>query len=121
MSSHITPAATNGFTASNLYDAHRPSFPSVSVDALLNALGVVDVAGAHILELGAGTGKFTTLLAARPERFEILSVEPHPEMRRVLEAKKLPGVKVVEGTAQSLGFVEDGWAEGCIAAQAFHW
>ena len=118
MSFPINPAATSGFASSTRYDAHRPSYPPASVDALLSALRLTNSPpGARVLELGAGTGKFSALLAARPERFEILSVEPHAEMRRVLEGKRLEQVTVVEGSAERLGAVEDGWAETCVVAQ----
>lgn len=117
MSFQLNPAAASGFTASDLYDAHRPSYPPASVAALLSALRLTDRTHARVLELGAGTGKLTTLLAARPEKFEILSVEPHADMRRVLDEKSLPGVTVVEGSAEGLSVVEDGWAEACVVAQ----
>ena len=118
MSYSINPAATSGFASSTLYDTHRPSYPQTSVDTLLDALHLTKgPAGAPVLELGAGTGKFTSILAARPEKFEIRAVEPHADMRRVLEGKGLEGLKVVEGTAESLGEVEDGWADACVVAQ----
>ena len=72
---------------------------------------------ARILEVGAGTGKFTELLARREEDYEILAVEPHEGMRKELERKELQGVKVVEGSAGDLGAVEEGWAEGVVVAQ----
>ena len=125
MSHPIKSAASTGFVSPALYDAHRPSFPPASVKKLLEALQLVDQPGARVLELGAGTGKFTALLSARPERFEVLSVEPHPQMRPVLEGKRLPGIRVIEGTAERMDAVEDGWADACVVAQVsyvvFQW
>ena len=68
-----------------------------------------------MLEVAAGTGKFTEVLAAREEGFEVVSTEPLESMRGELESKRL-GVEVKEGSAVSLP-VEDGWADVCIAAQ----
>ena len=117
----INPAATSGFASSARYDAHRPSYPPASVDALLSALRMADrPPGARVLELGAGTGKFSALLAARPERYEVLSVEPHAEMRRMLEGKGLERVTVLEGSAERLDAAEDGWADACVVAQVRH-
>lgn len=113
----IGQQALSGFTNAAFYDAHRPSYPLTAVETLLKALHVLDMKNARILEIGAGTGKFTSILAARKEDFEIVAVEPHAEMRGVLDGKGFKGVKVVEGNAESLGTVEDGWADGLIVAQ----
>jgi ubiquinone/menaquinone biosynthesis C-methylase UbiE len=66
--------------------------------------------------LAAGTGKFTEALAAREEGFEIIAVEPHADMRRVLSERGLKGVKVVDGTAENVP-VENGWADAVFVAQ----
>lgn len=72
---------------------------------------------ARIVEIGAGTGKFTELLVAREEGYEIVAVEPHREMREGMVRKELGGrVKVVDGNAAEMG-VEEGWGNACIAAQ----
>ncbi|KAF5251828.1 hypothetical protein FOXYS1_14736 [Fusarium oxysporum] len=42
-------------------------------------------------------------------------------MRNTLAAKKLSKVDVRQGTAAEMKDVGDGWADGCIVAQAFHW
>jgi len=74
------------------------------------------MAGARIIDLGAGTGKFTELLADRDERYEILAVEPHEGMRKELLRKNLRGVKVVHGTAEKIE-VQREWADAVICAQ----
>ena len=117
MSINIAPNAQTGFENASSYDNHRPSYPPDSVQNLLQNLSVSGVTGARILEIGAGTGKFTSLLAARNEGYEIIAVEPHQEMRQVLEQKDLKGVKVVAGNATSMDAVEDGWADCVVVAQ----
>lgn len=115
MSPAVHHNATAGFHNAKAYDAHRPSYPAHVVSSFLTDLGVADRKGARVLEVAAGTGKFTEVLAARQEAFEVVSTEPLESMRRELERKGL-AVDVKEGSATSLP-VEDGWADVCIAAQ----
>lgn len=126
----LPPAASQGFANAGAYDAHRPAYPATAVQKLLEHMRLADRPHARIVEVAAGTGKFTEALAARHEGYEILATEPHPLMRRQLEAKALRGVVVRPGPAQELGraVVGDGngdgreeWGDGVIAAQAFHW
>ncbi|KAK6721664.1 hypothetical protein SNK04_000555 [Fusarium graminearum] len=134
-SSHvINDIATRGFGDAKSYDTHRPSYPPAAVTNILGRLGLEGQSGAKIIDLAAGTGKFTELLAARSEGFEIVAVEPLDSMRNNLAAKQLPKVDVRPGTATDMKHVSDGWADGCIIAQipesagtevdlnkAFHW
>lgn len=119
----LAPAASEGFRNASAYDAHRPAYPAEAVQRLLTHMRLADVAHARIVEVAAGTGKFTEALAARHEGFEVLATEPHPDMRGELAAKTWRrGVVVREGAAEDLrGRVEDEWGDGVVAAQAFHW
>ena len=116
MSSTISPHALTGFTNSTAYDAHRPTYPPSSLQHLLTQCRVAGKRGARIIDLAAGTGKFTAALAAREEEFEIVAVEPHADMRKVLSERGLRGVKVVDGTAEEMP-VGDGWADAVFVAQ----
>jgi ubiquinone/menaquinone biosynthesis C-methylase UbiE len=73
--------------------------------------------GGTVVDVAAGTGKLTSLLVARG--FEVIAVEPVPEMRAVLQAR-VPGAEVREGTAEAIP-VDDGTAAAVTVAQAFHW
>lgn len=132
----LAPAAAAGFHNASAYDAHRPAYPASAVQALLTHMGLADKAHARVVEVAAGTGKFTEALAARHEGFEVVAVEPHAEMRRALEAKGLRGVRVRAGRAEELRAAladvdgeegeeeEDGRAwttDGVVVAQAWHW
>ncbi|KAJ9314225.1 hypothetical protein DTO271D3_5454 [Paecilomyces variotii] len=119
-SKSLSAIAKAGFANASSYDKHRPSYPAEAVDKLLAALHLAGNAGAKVVDLAAGTGKFTEVLAARPEAFDILAVEPHDEMRAELERKSLPGVRVVNGTATSIPVASKN-VDGLIAAQAWHW
>lgn len=132
----IAPAAEAGFRDAAAYDAHRPAYPAEAVRRLVVAhmrlLKKTDGsagAGARVVEVAAGTGKLTEGLVGALEGaggdgggFEVVATEPHGDMRRELAAKGLRGVVVREGKAEELGqVVEEGWADGVLAGQAFHW
>lgn len=117
----LPQAAQSGFQSASKYDAHRPSYPSAAVTKFLDALHLTDAQGAKIVEVGAGTGKFTELLVARPEKYEIVAVDPHKGMLEELKGKVQrngwDGVKVVKGDAEHLDGVEEGWGDCAVVAQ----
>ncbi|KAL8892054.1 MAG: hypothetical protein Q9205_000079 [Flavoplaca limonia] len=97
----LSSQASHGFRNASSYDTHRPSYPLEVVDDMLAHLQVKDVPNARIVDLGAGTGKFTELLAARGEKYHVVAVEPHEEMRKALSAKGLSTVDVLDGYANN--------------------
>lgn len=113
-------AAEKGFTDAAAYDAHRPSYPAGATDRFLARLDLKGLAGASVIDLAAGTGKLTEVLAARPESFSVLAVEPHAGMRAELERKALARVDARDGFAEKIP-ASDGWADAVVVAQAFHW
>jgi ubiquinone/menaquinone biosynthesis C-methylase UbiE len=116
-SSRIAPEAHTGFAASSAYDAHRPSYPAEAVSQLLSALKVADVEGATVADLAAGTGKFTELLAARPEKYKVIAVEPHKGMREQLVKKQIQGLKVLNGAAEDMSEIADESVDALVVAQ----
>ncbi|KAI1143293.1 S-adenosyl-L-methionine-dependent methyltransferase [Hypoxylon sp. FL0543] len=117
---NLPPQAEEGFKDAASYDAYRPSYPAEAVEKFLTHLKVAQQYDAKIVEIASGTGKFTELLAQRPERFTIKAIEPHYSMREKLVQKNLPGVEVIDGKADKMP-IGDEWGDACIAAQAFHW
>lgn len=101
--------------AAGVYERSRPSYPLAALAALADALPLE--AGRTVVDLGAGTGKFTRLLALTGA--EVLAVEPVAEMRERL-AELLPGVRVTAGTAEDTG-LPGGCADAVVAAQSWHW
>ena len=93
------------------YERTRPTYPR----ALLDGLPLDD--DAAVLDLGAGTGKLTRVLAARYR--EVTAVEPLANMRAMLE-RSVPGVTALAGSAERIP-LDDGSVDGVFAAQAFHW
>jgi SAM-dependent methyltransferase len=112
----IHTAAQQGFSsASQAYARGRPDYPVELDDWLCEQLGVGP--GTRVLDLGAGTGKFTRRLQATGA--DVLAVEPVDAMRQTL-ARDLPGVTVLSGVAEHLP-VADASVDAVVCAQAFHW
>ncbi len=93
------------------YDRLRSGPPPEALDWLLPA-GANDA-----LEIGAGTGLLTRLLATRLDH--VTAVEPDDRMRAVLSASA-PGVDVWAGQAEELP-AESSTFDVVIAASAWHW
>ena len=108
----IDPIAAAGFgSAAEVYERARPSYPPEAIDWLLVRTGVGE--GDTIVDLGAGTGKLTRLLA--PSGARVIAVEPIREMRALITVGE-----AVDGTAEAIP-VADGAAALVTVAQAFHW
>ena len=69
------------------------------------------------LDVAAGTGLLSRLLAPRFER--VVAVEPDARMGAVLRARS-PGVRVVLGTAEAIP-AADASADGVFVSSAWHW
>ncbi|MGM9483108.1 class I SAM-dependent methyltransferase [Roseateles sp. NT4] len=116
MSQPIHDAAQRGYTlAPDSYQRGRPEYPQALGGWLGAVLGVRQ--GAQVVDLGAGTGKFTQLLARTGAT--VTAVEPVDAMRAKL-AESLPGVRTLAGTAEAMP-LPDAEADVLICAQAFHW
>lgn len=101
----------------DLYDRARPSYPARAIDALLQYGGLGP--GSRIVEVGAGTGKATELLAERG--LEVTAVEPSAEMAAVARAKLSGrvGVRIVESAFEA--WEPDGRFDAVVSVQAWHW
>jgi len=111
-----THPAVRGFDrAADAYERGRPDYPAAAVAHLGWVLHLGP--GRTVVDLGAGTGKFTRSLA--PLGAARVAVEPTAGMREVFE-RAVPDVPVVDGTAESIP-LPDGFADALVCAQAFHW
>lgn len=112
----IHKAAQVGFsTQAGTYSQGRPDYPDELSIWLRNTLGINGQSS--VVDLGAGTGKFTRLLT--PLTTHLTAVEPVEPMRQEF-AKRFPDTPIVHGTAESLP-LEDATADALVCAQAFHW
>ncbi|MBO1418361.1 class I SAM-dependent methyltransferase [Streptomyces sp. FH025] len=98
------------------YDRGRPGYPDELFDALERLWGR-SLKGARVLDVGAGTGIATRLLAARGA--EVVAVEPSAGMADRFLASS-PTLPLVRGTGDDLPF-HDHSADLVTYAQAFHW
>ncbi|KAK3110476.1 hypothetical protein LTR53_015194, partial [Teratosphaeriaceae sp. CCFEE 6253] len=112
----INERAAKGFADSTHYDKYRPSYSATATEELLKQCRVSGEKNARVLDLAAGSGKFTEVIAHRPEQYDIIAVEPHDGMREVLEQKGLPGVTVKTGRADGIP-LEDESVDAVICAQ----
>jgi phospholipid N-methyltransferase len=71
----VHPVAQSGFASDTTnYDSSRPEHQVTAVVYLLSKLAIPQ--GGTIIEVGSGTGKFTSHLLSRPERWKVICIEP---------------------------------------------
>jgi SAM-dependent methyltransferase len=101
-------------SVAELYHRARPSYPAAAIDDVL-AHGRL-VPGDRVLEVGAGTGKATVLLAERGLR--VLALEPSASMAAIARGT-CPEAEVVEAEFErweaAVGF------PALVSVQAWHW
>ena len=93
------------------YERGRPTYPTEAVQWLLGDQPLT------VLELGAGTGKLTRVLAGLGH--DVHATDPDPDMLQILE-REVPGVRTAEASAEDIPLGEAS-VDAVIAAQAFHW
>jgi SAM-dependent methyltransferase len=112
----IHHSAEQGFSsAATVYAKGRPEYPPELMTWLVRHFGIKH--GTLALDIGAGTGKFTKLLASTG--VEVAALEPVAEMRQEL-SKTLPDITVTGGTAAQIPW-PDSHFDAVFCAQAFHW
>jgi SAM-dependent methyltransferase len=112
----VHKAAQVGFsTQAGTYTQGRPDYPGEISGWLATTLKIAP--DSTVIDLGAGTGKFTRLL--QPLTSSLIAVEPVEAMRLEF-ARNVPDVKIIEGTAQAIP-LDDESADALVCAQAFHW
>jgi SAM-dependent methyltransferase len=107
--------AARGFeTAADAYERGRPGYPEAAVDRLASGLGLGP--RTRLLDVGAGTGKLSRLVASRG--VDVVAVEPAAAM--LAKVASAPGVLAVRSLAEALPF-RAGAFECAAAASSFHW
>jgi SAM-dependent methyltransferase len=112
----VHEVAEEGFgREAETYERVRPSYPADAVAWLVDGLELGP--GRVVLDLAAGTGKFTRLLV--PLGATVVAAEPVDGMRRGFLAA-VPGAPVMGAVAEALP-VAPGALDAITVAQAFHW
>lgn len=112
---HLAAAFLEG---GDLYHKVRPGYPDDSLDWLLKPASNTEPHPVRdALDIGAGTGKYTQLLAQR--HWNITAVDPSADMLAQLSTI-LPQATTIEGTAEHLALPSES-ADLVVVAQAWHW
>lgn len=125
--SGVVQVAKEGFGKGGVkYDEYRPSYSEAAVDLIIKQLNLsLDLCTCvnlkyEVLELGAGTGKFTEKLVPKiHKKTRYLATDPSRNFLDVLDAKSL-SVDIVEGAACSIP-LPDSSVQNIVCAQCFHW
>lgn len=98
------------------YANARPGYPNAAMEYIKSLVPP----NAVFADIGAGTGKFTALLARYG--YEIFAIEPNDDMRGQLAVTltPFPNVKIVNGTAETTT-IPDHSVDVITCAQALHW
>ncbi len=115
----IHASAEDGYAAvGSDYEKGRPEYTPDAVAYLLQRLGVAHSGDTKtVVDLAAGTGKFTRALLTAG--VTPIAVEPVAHMRDTL-AQRCPNVHIYSCSAESIP-LEDHSVDAVTAAQAFHW
>ncbi|MFD5777018.1 class I SAM-dependent methyltransferase [Streptomyces fungicidicus] len=106
------PYAASFGSAAAAYAEHRPDYARAAVRWAL-----ARSPGPRVLDLGAGTGKLTGVLAAA--RADVVAVEPDPAMLTELR-RSLPAVRALPGSAEAIP-LPDASVDAVLAGNALHW
>jgi ubiquinone/menaquinone biosynthesis C-methylase UbiE len=109
--------STDKFTGkAEAYAKARPGYPNAAIDYIASLVPE----NAVIADIGAGTGKFTELLAKCG--FTVFAVEPNDDMRTQLfeTLKQYPNAKIINGSAEATT-LPDNSVDVVTCAQALHW
>jgi ubiquinone/menaquinone biosynthesis C-methylase UbiE len=113
-------AASFGAAAS-AYARHRPSYPVAAINWVIEPIAELK-RPLDALDLGAGTGKLTALLAGLATEAgpaHVVAVEPDRQMLAELR-RQLPGVTALAGRAEDIP-LPDASVDAVLAGQAAHW
>jgi len=108
---------TEAFTGkAQAYTNARPGYPDEAIEYICSLVKP----DAVFADVGAGTGKFTSLIAQRG--YEIFAVEPNADMREQLAITlaPFPNAKIVNGTAETTTIPSNS-VDVITCAQAIGW
>jgi SAM-dependent methyltransferase len=98
------------------YAELRPGYPVAAVRWCVAPVGR-DIGSLRVLDLGAGTGKLTAVLAELGA--DVTAVEPDPAMLKEL-GRGLPSVRALAGSAEQIP-LPDASVDAVLCGQSLHW
>ncbi|XP_055955070.1 uncharacterized protein LOC126811398 [Patella vulgata] len=108
----------------SFYDANRPSYTDEAVDKILELIRNIELPKGQanslqydIVELGAGTGKFTTKLIEKLQSEKYLATEPSENF---VNTMKKHGIDALQCAANDLP-LPDNSVKAIVGAECFHW
>ena len=111
----IHQSAQDGYSKySAVYEAGRPGYPP-ELQSWLTRSGIRS--GTTVVDLSAGTGKFTKLLVRAGA--DIIAIEPVGAMRGKI-SQNYPSVDTINGSATKMPLSDDS-VDAVFCAQAFLW
>lgn len=99
-----------------LYDKYRPGYIEDAVNKVIEVCKLSK--SSTVVEVAAGTGKFTNELVQRPGA-KIIAVEPSKGMIDTFR-KNFPDIEAIQASSYSIPLAT-GSADAIIVAQGFHW
>src|ERR1700730_16537001 len=103
-------------SVASAYAEPRPGYPVAAVRWCMAPVGR-GIGSLRVLDLGAGTGKLTALLAELGA--EVTAVEPDPAMREEL-ARQLSSARALAGSAEQIP-LPDASVDAVLCGQSMHW
>jgi SAM-dependent methyltransferase len=98
------------------YAEHRPDYPADAVRWCVAPTGR-DLDGLRVLDLGAGTGKLTAVLAGLGA--DVTAVEPDEAMLAELR-RQVPSARALHGPAEAIP-LGGGSVDAVLCGQSMHW
>ena len=111
----LHPLAARFAEVADAYERGRPDYALAVPGAIAAELGLTT--GACVLDLAAGTGKFSRALLAAG--YDVIAVEPQAPLRGILAGVVGPE-RVHEGVAEAIP-LEDHSVAAVTVADGFHW
>ncbi|XP_071135344.1 uncharacterized protein [Mytilus edulis] len=120
--SSLADSVQKGFTDGSNYDAYRPNYTDETTNEVKRMLysGSQNDSSMTVLELGAGTGKFTQKITSKlSDTVTYIATEPMSDFLKILKYN-CPEVETKQCATENLP-IDDGSIKGIVAAQSFHW
>lgn len=101
------------------YEKLRPEYPRDMIESLIMHTGIDQTS--HLLEVGAGTGKATMILAEKGFKIDCIEIEPQMADILIRKTQPYPNISVTIDNFETWEKAEQRKYDLIYSAQAFHW